>query len=262
MRISDYSAIFSREEHRGFWVLLRFALAAIVVWRVGTASPVPAQAKTKVNLKDGLTYVWILPGTFQMGCSPDDSDCKDNERPARAVTLTKGFWIGQTPVTQAAYKKVVGSNPSTFKGDQLPVEQVSWDDAKAYCEGAGMRLPTEAEWEYAARGGSLAARYAPLVRIAWYGGNSSGMTHEVGRKQANGYGLHDTLGNVYEWVADRYEPYSAAGAVDPRGPTTGQFRVVRGAAWYAVASDARVSLRYMAQPLYPNYDVGVRCAGD
>ena len=132
VRISDYSAIFSREEHRGFWVLLRFALAAIVVWRVGTAYlRVPAQAKTKVNLKDGLTYVSILPGTFQMGCSPDDSDCKDNERPARAVTLTKGFWIGRdAQVTQAAYKKVVGSNPSTFKGDQLPVEQVSWDDVQ------------------------------------------------------------------------------------------------------------------------------------
>lgn len=125
-----------------------------------------------------------------------------------------------------------------------------------------MRLPTEAEWEYAARGGSLTARYAPLVRIAWYGANSSDMTHEVGQKQANGYGLYDMLGNVYEWVADRYEPYRAASAVDPKGPQTGQFRVMRGVAWYAVGSNVRVSVRYPAQPLYPNYNVGVRCAGD
>lgn len=137
VRISECSAIFSREEHRGFWLLLRFALVAIIAWRVGTASPVPRHAKTKVNLQDGLTYIWIPPGTFQMGCSADDSACTDNERPAYSVTLTKGFWIGQTPVTQAAYKKVVGSNPSTFKGDLLPVEQVSWDDAKAYCEVPG-----------------------------------------------------------------------------------------------------------------------------
>jgi formylglycine-generating enzyme required for sulfatase activity len=262
VRITDCSAIFSREKHRRFWVLLPFALAAIIVWQVPTASPVSPHAKTKVNRQDGLTYVWIPPGTFQMGCSSDDSDCKDNERPAHSVTLTKGIWIGQTPVTQAAYKKVVGSNPSTFKGDPLPVEQISWDDAKAYCEGAGMRLPTEAEWEYAARGGSFTARYAPLDQIAWYGGNSSGTTHEAGQKHTNGYGLYDMLGNVYEWVADRYEPYSAAGTVDPKGPTTGQFRVVRGAPWFAVASDVRVSLRYSGQPLYPSYDIGVRCAGD
>jgi formylglycine-generating enzyme required for sulfatase activity len=233
-----------------------------MLWGTGTASSLPVQTKTKINPQDGLAYVWIPPGSFQMGCSTDDSHCTKNEIPAHSVTLTKGFWIGRTLVTQAAYKRVVGSNPSTFKGDELPVEQVAWDDAKAYCESTGMRLPSEAEWEYAARGGSLAARDAPLVQFAWYQKDSSGMTHEVGQKQANGYGLYDMLGNVYEWVEDTYGPYSAERVTDPKGPKSGQFRVIRGAPWYAAASDVRVSLRNSAEPLYPSYDVGIRCAGD
>jgi formylglycine-generating enzyme required for sulfatase activity len=112
------------------------------------------------------------------------------------VTISRGFWIGQTPVTQEAWKRVMGNNPSSFKGSKLPVENISWDDAKRYGEAVGMRLLTEAEWEYAARAGSTASRYGPLDEIAWYDRNSEKKTHEVGGKQPNDWGLFDMLGNV------------------------------------------------------------------
>jgi formylglycine-generating enzyme required for sulfatase activity len=244
---------------------LLFLVAVLAVALMGRLIVVPsvsAQGKTKVNSQDGLTYVWIPPGTFMMGCSPGDSECRPDENPAHQVTLTRGFWIGQTPVTQAAYKKVVGGNPSIFKGDQLPASGVSWDDAQAYCEGVGMRLPTEAEWEYAARGGSPAARYGPLVRIAWYYGNSSGTTHAVGQKQANAYGLYDMLGNVWEWVNDWYDAnyYQNSPSRDPSGPTSTGVRILRGGSWDNFPGLVRVSHRDSDNP-GPGYsEVGFRCA--
>lgn len=224
----------------------------------------PPTIKTKINAKDGLTYVWILPGRFRMGCSPHDSECRGTEI-SHSVTITKGFWIGQTPVTQAAYHRVERINPSRPHGDQLPVDMVSWDDANAYCEAVDIRLPTEAEYEYAARGGTLGARYAPLVRIAWYLDNSNGTTHDVGLKQANGYGLYDMLGNVWEWVADWYGPFSDASAIDPKGPHSGRVHVSRGGAWGVDASSVRVSVRSgLTGPGGPRYSamVGFRCAGN
>jgi formylglycine-generating enzyme required for sulfatase activity len=156
---------------------------------------------------------------------------------------------------------VADNNPSHFQGYQLPVDQVSWDDAQAYCKGVEMRLPTEAEWEYAARGGSAAARDAPLERIAWYDSNSGNTTHEVGQKQANGYGLYDMLGNLWEWTADWLGPYAAAGAMDPKGPQTGRYRVLRGGAWSSRAFLVRVSARSWDVPedAY-NYVSTFRCA--
>ena len=202
-----------------------------------------------------------------MGCSPgDDSECDTtryphiSEKSRHTVTISKGFWIGQTPVTQAAYTKVAGTNPSHFNGDRLPVESVSWDDAKAYCERVEMRLPSEAEYEYAARGGSPDTRYGPPDQIAWYYANSGGTTHEVALKQANAFGLYDMLGNVWEWVADWYAPYNDASAVDPKGPPTAtpirflkvffshQDRVVRGGSWAIGAFFTRVSVRGRPHP--------------
>jgi formylglycine-generating enzyme required for sulfatase activity len=223
-----------------------------------------AAGAVKVNPKDGLTYVWISPGTFTMGCSPGDSECADDEKPAHQVTITKGFWIGQTEVTQAAYERVTRGNPSHFKGVALPVE-TNGVEAGAYCKAVGMRLPTEAEWEYAARGGNPAARYGTLDTIAWYDGNSGNRTHEVGQKQANGYGLYDMLGNVWEWVADWYDPnyYASSPASDPKGPSSGQLRTLtlRGGSWFNGSRFARASIRFWVGPggRYDNF--GVRYAG-
>lgn len=130
-----------------------------------TTAPAAAAAQ-RVNPKDGLTYVWIPPGTFTMGCSPRDAGCYENEKPAHKVTIPKGFWIGQTEVTQEAFQWVMNKNPSGVRGARLPVSQVPQEDAQAYCRAVGMRLPTEAEWEYAARGGDTSPRYGPVDTVA------------------------------------------------------------------------------------------------
>jgi formylglycine-generating enzyme required for sulfatase activity len=248
-------------KHLGSGTLLPLIAGFVAVWQIRAVAPISAQAKTKVNSADGLTYVWIVPGTLRMGCSPHDSECKDLEKPLHSVTLTKGFWIAQTLVTQAAYKKVTATSPSKFKGDQLPVENVSWDDAKAYCVRLDMRLPTEAEWEYAARGGSTVARYAPLDQIAWYSANSMAITHDVAQKQANANGLYDMLGNVWEWVADWSGPYDASSAIDPTGPSQGTTRILRGASLVNDAPMIRVSYRRPVEPDHRGY-YGFRCAGE
>jgi formylglycine-generating enzyme required for sulfatase activity len=224
--------------------------------------PVLQAGTTKMNPKDGLTYLWIPPGTFQMGCSPGDSECFANEKPEHTVTISKGFWIGQTEVTQEAYERVMGNNPSHFKGPKLPVESIDWNQAQNYCTAAGMRLPTEAEWEYAARAGSSGSRYGDLDAIGWYLANSGGKTHEVGQKKANAWGLLDTIGNVWEWVADWHAwGYQAGSATDPHGPASGTDRARRGGSWNGDAQLARASIRTIGPPAVP-YVLGVRCAGN
>jgi len=228
------------------------------------ASPALRAGATKVNPKDGLTYVWIAPGTFQMGCSPGDYECFDNlEKPAHTVTISKGFWIGQTEVTQAAFQRVMGYNPSSFKGPKRPVETIDWGGAKSYCTAAGMRLPTEAEWEYAARAGSSDGRYGDLDAIAWYRTNSQGETHDVGQKQANAWGVFDMIGNVWEWVADWYGSYQSGSETDPQGRVSGGLRALRGGSWTSFPVVARASSRNRLAPIMRyNTDIGVRCAGD
>jgi serine/threonine-protein kinase len=222
----------------------------------------PKPRATRVNPKDGLKYVWIPPGTFLMGCSPGDSECLGWEKPSHRVTVTKGFWLGQTEVTVGAYRRFAGSigaqmppAPDFNAGwnhQDMPIVDVSWDDATAYCGWAGGRLPTEAEWEYAARGGSTEARYGPINEIEWYDENSGQKTHEVGQKRANGFGLYDVLGNVQEWVNDWYDLnyYQNSPSQDPTGPASGQFRVLRGGDWLDSPRRVRVSSRFWGVPRY------------
>jgi formylglycine-generating enzyme required for sulfatase activity len=197
-----------------------------------------------------------------MGCTQGDAECGPHERPAHLVAITKGFWMGQTPVTQQAYQRVAGKNKSFFKGANRPVEMVNWQEAKAYCAAVGGRLPTEAEWEYAARAGSVGVRYGNLDDIAWYYGNSGLKTQEVGKKAPNAFGLYDMLGNVFQWVADWYADYPAGDRSDPAGAASGQLRVLRGGSWDNPAQTARASNRGTSAPGDTSYNFGVRCVAE
>jgi formylglycine-generating enzyme required for sulfatase activity/Flp pilus assembly protein TadD len=226
---------------------LRMAGAAEVFLKaVRDAAPTSASAPTAgtvgKNAKDGLNYVWIPPGSFIMGCSPGDTECLPDEKPAHQVAITKGFWIGQTEVTVGAYKRFAaatgyGLPPAPkfndgWTNENMPIMSMSWNDAKAFCQWVGGRLPTEAEWEYAARAGSTEARYGPPGDVAWYGDAPSG-AHEVAQKRANGFSLYDMLGNATEWVADWYEAryYQVSPSQDPTGPVSGSAHVLRGGSW-------------------------------
>jgi formylglycine-generating enzyme required for sulfatase activity len=254
-----------------FFVLILF-LAVMAPLALSQQANLRA-GQVRANPKDGLKYVWIPPGTFMMGCSPGDNECGGDENPAHQVTITKGFWIGQTPVTAGAYKRFAGATgrqmpdaPSFNSGwsdGNMPIVNVTWDDAQACCVWAGGRLPTEAEWEYAARGGSTEARYGPIDDIAWHTYNSGGQAHDVAQKHANGFGLYDVQGNVWEWVNDWYLPgYLQSPSLDPRGPGSGRMRVRRGGSWANDPQFVRVSTRGMSLPALGSDVAGFRCAGD
>jgi formylglycine-generating enzyme required for sulfatase activity len=257
------------------WFLTREAggtRLARAVPAVSAATPRPGEIRT--NSRDGLSYVWVPSGSFRMGCSPGDKQCRPDETP-HPVSLSKGFWMGQTEVTVGAYKQFCRASgrrhlpaPPEFNenwaNDLLPIENVAWKDAAAYCHWAEGRLPTEAEWEFAARAGSAGQVYGPLDQIGWHKSNSGLEAREVGKKQPNAFGLHDTIGNVWEWTADRYDEhyYSRSPGADPRGPEAGHFRVLRGGSWIREASALRVSQRYPVLPDDPDHAVGFRCVLD
>ena len=206
-----------------------------------------------------LTIMPIAPGTFQMGSTSGDQSV---EKPSTRVTLTKPFWLGQTEVTQAQWSAVMGSSPSHFKGDNLPVEQVSWNDAVEFCrkltemeraagrlpEGYAYTLPTEAQWEYSCRAGTTGDYAGNLDSVGWYSSNSGNTTHLVGQKQANAWGLHDMHGNVWEWCADWKGDYPGGGVTDPTGPPSGTYRVFRGGGWGFPAVYCRSACRGWFDP--------------
>jgi formylglycine-generating enzyme required for sulfatase activity len=207
-----------------------------------------------------------------MGCSPGDTECDDDEKPRHEVTISKGFWLGQTPVTVVAYERFVSETsgkkmppaPSFnegWKNEQMPIVIVTWDEVQDYCAWAGGRLPTEAEWEYAARAGSAEARYGPVDEIGWYEGNSGWGAREVGQKRANGFGLYDMLGNVFEWVNDWYDAkyYERSPSVDPTGPPIEEMRVLRGGSWYYGPRYLRAAGRGGYQPGFRSDNFGFRC---
>ena len=204
--------------------------------------------------------VRVAGGTFQMGATSEQGkDFFDDRKPVHFVTLSD-YYIGQTQVTQELWQAVMGSNPSYFKGDnQRPVEKVSWDDCQEFIEklnqltGKSFRLPTEAEWEYAARGGSKSKGYKysgsnDADAVAWWDNNSGSKTHPVAQKQSNELGLYDMSGNVWEWCADWYGNYSSNSQTNPTGPSTGSSRVLRGGGWGFIAGLMRVSYRSFSTP--------------
>ena len=279
-------------------VWYRFAAFLLVcVWGLH------GQADNRTNSKDGLEYAWVPPGRFAMGCSVGDDRCKDHEKPTHAVVISKGFWMGKTEVTVGAYKRFAKATQRSMPKEPLthdqlplnngwreerqPIVQVSWVDATAYCEWAGGRLPTEAEWEYAARAGTAEPHYGPLDQIAWFADTSGdkpldaiqimrggppgilgvrftenkNRIHDVAGKRANAFGLFDMLGNAWEWVADWYDPnyYRTSPTHDPPGPPSGESHVLRGGSWNNPYYHLRASDRIYHPPDAAIVGFGLRC---
>ena len=202
----------------------------------------------------------VAGGTFMMGCSPGDAECGAEESPVHQVTLTNAFYLGKTEVTQAQWVAEMGSNPSQYQGDlSRPVERVSWNMAQSFCTQNGLRLPTEAEWEYSCRGGNLASRYGPLDAIAWYYSNGGGAPHSVAGKLPNAIGFHDMIGNIWEWNQDWSGAFSATSVIDPIGPAGGPFRAARGGG-LSHSGFCRASMRLPAPPEEDTFEVGFRVA--
>jgi formylglycine-generating enzyme required for sulfatase activity len=235
-------------------------------------------------------WVQVRAGAFTMG-SPRGEEGRDRDETQHAVTLTRGFVMQSTEVTQGQFREVMGYNPSQFSscGAECPVEGVTWHEAAAYanglsareglgacysCSGSGpgvtcapvgepyscrgYRLPTEAEWEYAARAGTTGPRYGDLDAVAWHNGNAGGTTHPVRQKQPNGWGLYDMLGNVWEWCHDWSGDYPGGAARDPAGPGAGSNRVLRGGSWFTGAGHARAAARTWFTPGHRDGAFGFR----
>jgi formylglycine-generating enzyme required for sulfatase activity len=222
--------------------------------------------------------VRVEGGTFTMGATSEQgSDAEDSEKPAHQVTLSS-YSIGETEVTQELWEAVMGKNPSTFKGNKRPVENVGWDDCKVFIQklnektGKYFRLPTEAEWEFAARGGVRSRRYKysgsnDIDAVAWYDDTEDTLdildyfdddedvqngTNIVKTKQANELGLYDMSGNVCEWCSDFFGDYNSSTQTNPKGASSGDFRVLRGGSWNSKAKNCRNSVRDYASPQYHN----------
>ena len=219
----------------------------------------------KVN---GAEYpmVYVSGGSFMMGS--DDSDVYSNELPVYRVTLSS-YRIGKYEVTQDLWEAVMGNNPSSFKGSRRPVENVSWDDCQTFIRklnsltGQTFKLPTEAQWEFAARGGNSSNGYKYsgsdyIDNVAWYDGNSGNSTHNVGTKSPNELGVYDMSGNVWEWCSDWYGSYGSGSVTNPSGPSSGSSRVIRGGSWYYSAGSCRVSFRFNFSPVFSGYSLGLR----
>src|SRR5262249_38027127 len=253
-------------EERGYERLLRALRArANALGLTSLLSPVPSQQLEAAKLppfihnRIGMELILIPAGEFRMGAEDGDAD----EKPAHLVRISRPFYLGKYPVTQAQWEAVMGTNPSHFTGDpSLPVEDVSWNDVQEFLRrlsekegGKPYRLPTEAEWEDAARAGAATAycfgdESSQLREYAWYAKNSGGRTHPVVQLKPNAWGLYDVHGNVWEWVQDWYDAayYWKSPVEDPKGPQEGQFKVVRGGSWFNEPWNVRVSSRNRVVP--------------
>jgi formylglycine-generating enzyme required for sulfatase activity len=244
--------------------------------------PIPGQPYIVPSC--GIELNWVAPGRFQMGSPDTEAGRSNDEGPQTEVTISRGFWMGKFTVTQDEWKAMAeegsGLNiePSFFRGNRLPVEQVSWDDCHKWLQqlnelegnrlppGFEYRLPTEAEWEFVCRAGASTRFHfgdedGLLGEYAWYVGSSGGKSHPVGEKKANAWGFHNMHGNVWEWCEDRYGgPLPGGSVTDPKGPVLGLNRVFRGGAWGIAASRCRCAYRVWNRPGYRDYTVGFRVA--
>ncbi len=263
------------------WTCLAFVQlpATNYLW-IDTTSPSAGQRFYRALAFAPTNLVFIPPGTFRMGSPTNEVGRSTDEGPQTAVTITKGFYLGQYPVTQGDYMAVMGSNPSHFTGNtNRPVEEVSWIDATNYCAkrtqqeaaaglipaGSQYRLPTEAEWEYACRAWTSTRfyygddpGYTNLVNYAWYSANAGSTTQPVGQKLPNEWGSYDMAGNVWEWCQDWYGPYPGGTAIDPQGPSVGSARVNRGGSWFNAAAFCRSAQRSSGNPAGVNSNIGFR----
>ena len=251
---------------------------------ISTDKNVPSKGQNAKNITEkvnGVSFkmIKVEGGTFRMGSN--DSEAYSDEKPVHSVTLSD-YYIGETEVTQELWEAVMGSNPSRFKGSKKPVEMVSWNDCQKFIKklneltGKNFRLPTEAEWEYAARGGNKSKGYKysgsnNIDDVAWYDENACDVgdsspdygTHPVGAKTPNELGLYDMTGNVWEWCSDWYGGYSSSSQTNPTGPTSGSYRVERGGSWILDARNCRVAIRGRNTPDDRYYSLGLRlvCSG-
>jgi formylglycine-generating enzyme required for sulfatase activity len=250
------------------------ALPAAPAPRSAEPPPLPTNptAGASYAMRIGKTRVelplrWIPPGAFAMG----STDGRDDEKPVRKVIITRGFWMGQTEVTQAQWKAVLDAEdtPSQWKEDARPVENVTWDEARQFCaklsqvSGRQFRLPREAEWEYACRA-KATTPYShgdgewALQRAGWYDANAEAQTHPVGKLAPNPWGLSDVHGNVWEWCEDWYSDYPPGNATDPVGPATGTQRVIRGGSWFNSDAFCRTTARFRHDPAGRRPYIGFR----
>ncbi|GHU35956.1 hypothetical protein AGMMS50256_31890 [Betaproteobacteria bacterium] len=247
-------------------------LSGCLALTAGVSSAVAQTDKTYTN-SIGTEFILIPAGSFTMGADKKFEDASSNETPQHRVTISKPFYLGKYEVTQAEWVAVMGNNPSEFKGRSNPVDNVSWDDVQSFIqrlnakEGKKYRLPTEAEWEYAARAGTKSAYSfgddaGQLGQYAWYEGNSGDQTCPVGQKQPNPWGLYDMHGNVWEWVNDWYKDsyYGSSPSTDPAGPSGGDLHVLRGGSWHYFAGTLRSAYRRSRAPDRRNENFGFRLA--
>ena len=238
-------------------------------------TPKTLEPKTFTVEKNGrkvsFTMMPVEAGTFTMGATSEQKDHPFYDETPHSVTLTKDYYIGETEVTQELWLAVLGTQPSYNKGISLPVEQVSWGDCMEFLlklnqmTGQNFRLPTEAEWEYAARGGKKGKGYQysgnyAVGEVAWFWNNSSEKTHPVKSKKPNELGIYDMSGNVWEWCQDWYGDYPDKPLTNPKGPTTGLVRVVRGGCFKSDSPFCRTAFRYSNDPTYTSGELGFRLA--
>ena len=244
-----------------------------VILRANPPATEPAKEQTldlggEVKLK----LVLIPAGKFIMGAPATEFSPYKNEGPQHEVTISRPFYMGIYHVTQQQYQHIMGNNRSLFKDPDNPMEMVSWDDAVEFCKkvsqktGKTVRLPTEAEWEYACRAGSTTRfsygeddkNFTQLGDYAWYAGNSDKKSHPVGLKKPNDWGLHEMHGNEWQWCADWFAPYTDAKAIDPEGPASGTHRIVRGGCWFAAGGRCRSAFRMAMTSNQRHNDIGFR----